>query len=82
MIDAALPLASFVDSFADAIDFILQKQPARTSATEVGYGVSWLFGSGSLGPLLISVSLLALMAAVFGKRLRSGPALTTSPADT
>jgi len=56
--------------------------PAAAAVGALTYGVSWLFGSGSLGPLLISVSLLALMAAVFGKRLRSGPALTTSPADT
>jgi osmoprotectant transport system permease protein len=32
---ALLPIA-FLDSFANAIDFILQPQPARTSATEVG----------------------------------------------
>ena len=35
MIAALLPIA-FLDSFANAIDFILQPQPARTSATEVG----------------------------------------------
>jgi len=55
--------------------------PAAAGVGALTYGVCRLFGSGSLGPLLISVSLLALMAAVFGKRLRRGPALTTSPAD-
>jgi len=55
--------------------------PAAAVVGALTYGVSRLFGSGSLGPLLISVSLLALMAAVFGQRLRRGPALTTSPAD-
>ena len=58
MIDAALPLASFVDSFADAIDFILQKQPARTSATEVG-------GPGLIADLLLKhVRITALALAV------------------
>jgi len=55
--------------------------PAAAAVGGLTYGVSWLFGSGSLGPLLISISLVALMAVVFGKRLRRGPALTTSPAD-
>jgi len=58
VIDAALPLASFVDSFADAIDFILQKQPARTSATEVG-------GPGLIADLLLKhVRITALALAV------------------
>ena len=35
MIAVVLPIA-FLDAFGDAIDFILQPQPARTSATEVG----------------------------------------------
>lgn len=56
--------------------------PAAAIVGALTYGVSRIFGPGSLGPLLISASLLALMAAVFGKRLRRGPALTTSPADT
>jgi hypothetical protein len=46
----------------------------------VTYGVSRIFGTGALGPLLISVSLLALIAAMFGKRLRGAP-LATAPAD-
>jgi inorganic phosphate transporter, PiT family len=42
------------------------------------YGVTRIFGTGALGPLLVSVALLVLMAAVFGKRLQRGPALTTA----
>jgi len=32
----------------------------------------------ALGPMLVSISLLMLMAVVFGKRLQRGPALTTA----
>jgi inorganic phosphate transporter, PiT family len=42
------------------------------------YGITRIFGTGALGPLLVSVALLVLMAAVFGKRLQRGPALTTA----
>jgi PiT family inorganic phosphate transporter len=55
--------------------------PAAAAVGALTYGLSHVFGDGALGPLLIFVSLLALMAAVFGKRLARGPALTTSPAD-
>jgi PiT family inorganic phosphate transporter len=50
--------------------------PAAASVGAVTYGVSQIFGEGALGPLLIAVSLLMLMAAMFGKRLRGGPAIT------
>jgi inorganic phosphate transporter, PiT family len=56
--------------------------PAAAAVGALTYGLSHVFGEGALGPLLISVCLLALMAAIFGQRLRRGPALTTSPADT
>jgi len=42
------------------------------------YALTHIFGTGPLGPLLVSVSLLALMAAMFGRRLQRGPALTTA----
>lgn len=56
---AALTLG-FLDAFADAIDFILNPQPARTSRTEVG-------GPEVVGDLLlrhIEVSALALALAL------------------
>jgi PiT family inorganic phosphate transporter len=56
--------------------------PAAAAVGAMTYGLSRVFGSGALGPLLISVSLLALIAAIFGQRLRRGPALTTAPVDT
>jgi osmoprotectant transport system permease protein len=55
MTASLIPFA-FLDAFRDAIDFILQPQPARTSATEVG-------GPEVVGDLLlrhIEVSALAL----------------------
>jgi inorganic phosphate transporter, PiT family len=42
------------------------------------YAVSHVFGGGALGPVLISLALLTLMAVVFGRRLQRGPALTTA----
>jgi len=55
--------------------------PAAAAVGAATFGVSRIFGTGALGPLLISVSLIALMAAIFGRRLKRGPALTTAPAD-
>jgi PiT family inorganic phosphate transporter len=56
--------------------------PAAAAVGALTYGLSRAFGHGALGPLFISASLLALIAAIFAQRLRRGPALTTSPADT
>jgi PiT family inorganic phosphate transporter len=52
--------------------------PCAAAVGGLTYAVSHLFGDGSLGPVLISVALLMLMAVVFGKRLQHGPALTTA----
>ncbi|MGH2941898.1 MAG: inorganic phosphate transporter [Solirubrobacteraceae bacterium] len=54
--------------------------PAAGFVGALTYGVSRLFGEGALGPLLISVCLLVLVVAMFGKRLRGGPAMTTAAA--
>ncbi|HEV2785401.1 MAG TPA: inorganic phosphate transporter [Solirubrobacteraceae bacterium] len=54
--------------------------PAAAFVGAVTYGASRIFGEGALGPVLISVSLLMLMAAMFGKRMRA-PQMTTAPAD-
>ncbi|HWC28182.1 MAG TPA: inorganic phosphate transporter [Solirubrobacteraceae bacterium] len=55
--------------------------PAAALVGAATYGISRIFGTGVVGPLLISLSLLMLMAALFGKRVRRGPAMTTAPAD-
>jgi PiT family inorganic phosphate transporter len=52
--------------------------PCAAAVGGLTYGVTRIFGTGALGPLLVSVALLALMAVVFGKRLQRGPALTTA----
>ncbi len=55
--------------------------PAAAIVGAVTYGVSRIFGTGALGPLLISVSLLALIAAMFGKRARTGAPVPAAGAD-
>jgi PiT family inorganic phosphate transporter len=56
--------------------------PAAAAVGAVTYGISHIFGDGALGPLLISVGLLMLMAVMFGKRVRrGGPAMAPAPAD-
>jgi PiT family inorganic phosphate transporter len=52
--------------------------PCAAAVGGLTYAVSRIFGTGALGPLLVSILLLALMAVVFGKRLARGPALTTA----
>ena len=55
--------------------------PAAAIVGALTYGVSRTFGASALGPILISLGLLALTAVMFAKRLRRGPAITTAPAD-
>jgi PiT family inorganic phosphate transporter len=43
--------------------------PAAAAVGAATYAVSRVFGSGALGPLLISVSLLALLGAIMGRRV-------------
>jgi PiT family inorganic phosphate transporter len=52
--------------------------PCAAAVGALTYGVSMVFGNGALGPLVVSISLLALMAVVFGKRLQRGPALNAA----
>ena len=52
--------------------------PCAAGVGALTYGVTQIFGSGALGPLVVSVALLGLMAVVAGKRLQRGPALTTA----
>jgi PiT family inorganic phosphate transporter len=52
--------------------------PCAAAVGALTYGVSMVFGDGALGPLVVSISLLALMGVVFGKRLQRGPALNAA----
>ncbi|HEX8157304.1 MAG TPA: inorganic phosphate transporter, partial [Solirubrobacteraceae bacterium] len=56
--------------------------PAAAAVGSVTYGLSHIFGAGALGPVLIFASLLLLMSAIFGKRLRGGPAMTAAPVES
>jgi inorganic phosphate transporter, PiT family len=42
----------------------------------VAYGVTRLFGTGALGPVVVSILCLGLIAAVFGRRVQRGSPLT------
>jgi PiT family inorganic phosphate transporter len=55
--------------------------PAAAAVGALTYGIAHIFGNGALGPVVISASLLILMAVVFGSRVRRGPAMTTAAAD-
>jgi inorganic phosphate transporter, PiT family len=50
--------------------------PAAAAIGAIVYGISSIFGSGALGPILVSVCVVMLIAALFGKRVSQGPAIT------
>jgi inorganic phosphate transporter, PiT family len=50
--------------------------PAAAAVGAATYGLTRIFGTGALGPVVVSVCLVALLAAVFGRRLVEGRALT------
>jgi PiT family inorganic phosphate transporter len=50
--------------------------PAAAAVGGATYGLTRLFGTGALGPLVISVCLVGLLAAIFGRRVAQGRALT------
>ena len=50
--------------------------PAAATVGALTFGLTRIFGTGALGPVLVATSLLALLAAVFGRRLAEGRALT------
>jgi PiT family inorganic phosphate transporter len=52
--------------------------PAAASIGAVAYGATWIFGDGALGPVLVSIAVIALIAATLGRRLRKGPAITAA----
>lgn len=56
--------------------------PASAGVGALAYAVSRLFGTGALGPLLVSVSLLSLLVALFGGRLRATRPPAQLPAST
>jgi inorganic phosphate transporter, PiT family len=50
--------------------------PAAGTVGALIYGITRVFGTGALGPAIVSVLILSLIAAAFARRLQRGPALT------
>jgi PiT family inorganic phosphate transporter len=52
--------------------------PAAAGIGALTYGVTRIFGTGAAGPLIVSAALLAVIAAVFARRLRQGSPITAA----
>jgi PiT family inorganic phosphate transporter len=52
--------------------------PAAGAIGALTYEVTRIFGTGSLGPVLVSVLVIALALGAFARRLQQGPALSTA----
>jgi len=50
--------------------------PAAAFIGALAYGVSSIFGSGALGPVVVSLSILGVVLAFFGRRVARGQVLT------
>jgi PiT family inorganic phosphate transporter len=50
--------------------------PAAAAIGGVVYGITRAFGTGALGPVLVSLCVVMLIAALFGRRVSQGPAIT------
>jgi len=47
--------------------------PAAGAIGGITYGVTRIFGTGALGPIVVSILAIGLIAAIFGQRLRTAP---------
>ncbi|MBI5103630.1 MAG: inorganic phosphate transporter [Solirubrobacterales bacterium] len=54
--------------------------PAAALIGGLAYGLTSLFGNDAVGVVAVGLSVVALIAAAFGQRLRRGPALTAAEA--
>jgi PiT family inorganic phosphate transporter len=54
--------------------------PAAAAIGALTYGVTRVFGTGALGPVLVTGALLALILVIFGRRLAQGSPVTASGA--
>jgi inorganic phosphate transporter, PiT family len=52
--------------------------PCAAGIGALAFGMTRIFGTGALGPVVVSLCVLALIAAAFGRRLQRGPALTAA----
>jgi PiT family inorganic phosphate transporter len=54
--------------------------PASAAIGALTYGATRVFGTGALGPIVVSALLIAAIVVVFARRLRQGSALTAAEA--
>jgi PiT family inorganic phosphate transporter len=52
--------------------------PAAATIGALTYGVTRIFGTGALGPVVVSIAILAGAAVLFARRAARGPAVTAS----
>jgi PiT family inorganic phosphate transporter len=52
--------------------------PCAGGIGALAYGMTRVFGTGALGPAVVSLMVLGLIGAAFGRRLQRGPALTAA----
>jgi PiT family inorganic phosphate transporter len=52
--------------------------PASATIGALAYGMTRVFGTGALGPVVVSLCVIGLIAAALGRRLQRGPALTAA----
>jgi PiT family inorganic phosphate transporter len=52
--------------------------PASAAIGGAVYGVTRIFGTGALGPLIVAIAILAVGAAVFARRLQRGSPITAA----
>jgi inorganic phosphate transporter, PiT family len=52
--------------------------PAAGAMGAVTYGITRIFGTGALGPLLVSLALLLVLLAIFARRLQQGSPITVT----
>ena len=64
----ALPIKTEISQLPERIDIAVLTLPAAGAIGAAAYGLSRLFGTGALGPLLISAALLVTAAALFARR--------------
>ena len=50
--------------------------PAAAAIGALVWEITRVFGTGALGPVLVSVAILGVVLAVFARRINQGPALT------
>jgi inorganic phosphate transporter, PiT family len=52
--------------------------PASAAIGAMTYGVTRIFGTGALGPIVVSAALIVTIVAVFARRLRQGSPITAA----